>query len=136
MISHPLNQSRRPTACWAVSVSLHTWLYSAVFASMPFFGVGKYVPEGYLTGCSFDYLSNDLAPRIFILIFFIGAWVIPLSITLYSYFSITRVIAQSRRNVAQIGNQGNCNNAPNKKFKKFKKRYLKFIFFFMYLYFI
>lgn len=104
VISHPLNPDQRPTACWAFSVFLFKWFYSAVFASMPFFGVGKYVTEGYLTGCCFDYLSKDLVPRIFISIFFIGAWVIPLSITLYSYVSIIRVVNQSRRNVAQMAN--------------------------------
>jgi len=80
-------------------MSLLTWVYSSIFASLPFFGIGKYVPEGYLTGCCFDYLSNDLTTKIFILVFFIGAWVVPLSIILYSYSSIIRIVAQVRHDV-------------------------------------
>jgi len=80
-------------------MSFLTWIYSLVFASLPFFGVGKYVPEGYLTGCSFDYLSKDMTTKIFILVFFIGAWVVPLSIIMYSYSSIIRIVAQVRRDI-------------------------------------
>ena len=59
------------------------------------------MPEGYLTGCSFNYLSDDFTTKIFILAFFIGAWVVPLSIIVYSYTSIIRAVAQSRRAVSQ-----------------------------------
>ena len=50
-------------------MSLSAWIYSALFgaaASLPLFGVSKYVPEGFLTGCSYDYLSDDLATRILV----------------------------------------------------------------------
>jgi len=80
---------------------------------MPFFGVGKYVPEGNLSGCSFDYLSNDLSSRIFILVFFVGAWLIPMIVILFAYVSIIRIVAHSSSSIAQIGNQGNS-NAHNK----------------------
>ena len=101
MISQPLNVGRKPTRRWAYFMSILTWLYSTAFAALPFFGVGKYVPEGYLTSCTFNYLSHDWSTKIFILAFFIGAWVVPLSIIVYSYSSIVRAVAQSRRAVAQ-----------------------------------
>lgn len=106
VISRPLNSDRRPTRSWAFLVSLLTWLYSALFAALPFFGVGKYVPEGYLTGCSFDYLSNDFTSRIFILTFFLGAWMVPMVIILYSYLSIIRYVALSRRSVTHTAGNG------------------------------
>ncbi len=80
VISRPLNVDGKPTCWWAFLVSISTWLYSAIFASLPFFGVGKYAPEGFLTSCSFDYISNETTSRIFILVFFIGAWLVPISI--------------------------------------------------------
>ena len=101
MIGRPLNVGRKPTRRCAYFMSVLTWLYSAAFAALPFFGVGKYVPEVYLTGCSFNYLSDDFTTKIFILAFFIGAWVVPLSIIVYSYTSIIRAVAQSRRAVSQ-----------------------------------
>ena len=102
VISAPLILDRRPTRSWAYFMSLSTWLYSALFASLPFFGVGKYVPDGYLTGCSFDYLSNDLTSKIFILTFFLGAWMVPMIIILYSHLSIIRYVARSRRSVTHM----------------------------------
>jgi len=71
------------------------WIYSGIIASMPLFGVGKYVPEGYLTSCSFDYLSDDWPTRIFILIFFIMAWVVPIFIIIASYSAVLRYVAQN-----------------------------------------
>ena len=92
----------KPNRRWVYVMSLSSWLYSALFASLPFFGVGKYVPEGFLTGCSFDYLSDDLTTRIFILIFFVGALMIPMVIILYSYLAIMRVVVHVRRDVTSI----------------------------------
>jgi len=91
-----------PTHRWASFVSLLTWLYSAIFASMPFLGVGKHVPEGYLTSCSFDYLSSELTSKIFILVFFFGAWVVPLTIAVFSYVFIIRAVSRVRRNASEI----------------------------------
>ena len=71
------------------------WIYSGTIASMPLFGVGKYVPEGYLTSCSFDYLSDDWPTRIFILVFFIMAWIVPISIIITSYFAVLRYVSQN-----------------------------------------
>jgi len=71
------------------------WIYSGIIASMPLFGVGKYVPEGYLTSCSFDYLSNDWPTRIFILVFFIMAWIVPISIIIASYSTVLRFVTQN-----------------------------------------
>jgi len=62
---------------------------------MPLFGVGKYVPEGYLTSCSFDYLSDDWSTRIFILVFFIMAWIVPISIIIASYSTVLRYVTQN-----------------------------------------
>ena len=100
VINQPFNVGRKPTCRWAYFMSLSAWLYSAIFASLPLFGVGKYVPEGFLTGCSFDYLSDDLTTRIFILVFFVGAWIVPMIIIFFSYLSIIRTVVLVRRDVA------------------------------------
>jgi len=112
-MSQPSNHvmDGKPTRRWAFLVALSVWIYSAVFASLPFVGVGKYVPEGLLTSCSFDYMSTDIGSRIFIIVFFIGAWIVPLSIIVYCYSSIVRAIFQVRRDVVEsvpaTGGSGN-----------------------------
>ena len=100
VISRPLDLAKKPTRTHAYISVLLIWIYSAVFASMPLLGFGKYVPEGYLTSCSFDYLSDDVGTRIFILVFFFGAWLIPMIINVCSYVSIIRAVVHVRRGVA------------------------------------
>ncbi|KAI9549944.1 hypothetical protein GHT06_005214 [Daphnia sinensis] len=101
VISRPLELGKKPTRSWSyVTIGL-IWFYSATFASLPFLGAGKYVPEGYLTSCSFDYLSDDIGTRIFILIFFIAAWVCPLAAIIFCYAAIIRAVYYVRQNVTR-----------------------------------
>lgn len=59
-------------------------------------GFSKYVPEGYLTSCSFDYLDKTTKARIFMFTFFICAWFIPFTIITYCYVYIIKVVISSR----------------------------------------
>lgn len=100
VLSRPLKLSQKPTRRGTVLVVLLLWIYSSIFALIPFTGITKgYVPEGYLTSCSFDYLSIDFADRVFILAYFIGAWLIPLIVIMYSYSVIVWTVVHVRRNV-------------------------------------
>jgi len=65
-------------------------------ASLPLFGIGNYVPEGYLTTCSFDYLSEDTTTRTFIFVFFIVAWLIPVSVIIGSYSAVICFVRQNQ----------------------------------------
>ena len=109
VISRPLDLAKKPTRTHAFVTVLLIWIYSAVFASMPLLGFGKYVPEGYLTSCSFDYLSDDVGTRIFILVFFIAAWLVPLSVIAYCYTAIISAVHSVRQSLNSV-NSNNSNN--------------------------
>ncbi|KAM3967348.1 opsin Rh3 [Aphomia sociella] len=100
-VVRPLEPLRALTAIRARLLAVGSWLYASIFALIPAFdfGYGRYVPEGYLTSCSFDYLTEERLPRIFIFVFFCAAWVAPLSIISYCYISIFREVA-GNRNIA------------------------------------
>ncbi|KAJ8934372.1 hypothetical protein NQ314_013413 [Rhamnusium bicolor] len=70
------------------------WLYGTTFSLIPALdiGFGEYTYEGYLTSCSFDYLSLDKYQRYFILVFFIAAWVVPFVLITFSYANILRIV--------------------------------------------
>lgn len=89
-IVYPLDPLRKTTSLRAKLSVLFTWCYGCIFASLPLTGLGlnRYVPEGYLTSCSFDYLTPDFNNRIFIFIFFVAAWVIPFSVITVCYCNI------------------------------------------------
>jgi r-opsin len=100
-VVRPLEPLRALTAIRARLMAASTWLYAAIFASIPAFdfGYGHYVPEGYLTSCSFDYLTEETAPRYFIFVFFCAAWLAPFCTISFCYVRIFRVVA-SNRNIA------------------------------------
>lgn len=64
---------------------------------MPVFGINQYVPEGFLTCCSFDYLSEDWRDRIFIISFFVAAWCVPMFIICWCYTGIMRSVSETQK---------------------------------------
>ncbi|XP_032513103.2 opsin, ultraviolet-sensitive-like isoform X1 [Danaus plexippus] len=100
-VVHPLEPLRALTAIRARLLAVGAWLYAGIFATIPALdiGYGNYVPEGFLTSCSFDYLTEELPPRYFIFIFFCAAWLAPLCIISYCYTSILRIVV-GKRNIS------------------------------------
>ncbi|XP_049869911.1 opsin, ultraviolet-sensitive-like [Pectinophora gossypiella] len=97
-VVRPLEPLRALTAVRARLLAVTAWLYAGVFSIIPALdiGYGHYVPEGYLTSCSFDYLTEDKAPRYFIFVFFCAAWLAPFCTISFCYLSIFRVVAFDR----------------------------------------
>lgn len=100
VVKYPL--SRRFTNLRAKVCVILCWLYGAVFSTIPLLdlGLGTYVPEGYLTSCSFDYLTQSNKVRIFILTFFTAAWCVPFFLISFCYANIVRVVINSK-NIAK-----------------------------------
>lgn len=75
------------------------WLYSLFFSIVPALNIGysTYVPEGYLTTCSFDYLDKSTDARIFMFVFFLFAWAVPFTIITYCYVYILKVVASTKK---------------------------------------
>ncbi|XP_075971746.1 opsin, ultraviolet-sensitive-like isoform X2 [Anticarsia gemmatalis] len=97
-VVRPLEPLRALTAIRARLLAIGAWLYACIFAIIPALdiGYGQYVPEGYLTSCSFDYLTEDFSPRCFIFIFFCAAWLAPFCTISFCYISIFRVVVCNR----------------------------------------
>lgn len=97
-ISRPLG--RRLTTRRALIIVSFIWMYALTFSSMPLLGIfTRYVPEGFLTSCSFDYLSPDLESRLFIFSFFIAAFCVPITIIIASYIGIFIAVKKSQLNL-------------------------------------
>ncbi|XP_026823155.1 opsin, ultraviolet-sensitive-like [Rhopalosiphum maidis] len=84
------------------------WICGFSFSIVPVLDLGysRYVSEGYLTSCSFDYLSNDDRDKHFILVFFIAAWCIPFTLILYCYVRILMAVWMTTEIVtSRVGQQ-------------------------------
>jgi len=77
----------------ATIMSLVAWAIAVGCALPPFFGWGGYSPEGILTSCSFDYLSQDIGTITYNLFMFIFDYCCPLMIIIGSYAMIVKAIA-------------------------------------------
>ncbi|XP_022114135.2 opsin, ultraviolet-sensitive [Pieris rapae] len=97
-VVYPLQPLRALTAIRARLFAIGAWIYAAIFSIIPALdiGYGHYVPEGFLTSCSFDYLTDELPPRYFIFVFFCAAWFFPLCIICFCYTRILRIVVGSR----------------------------------------
>lgn len=97
-VVRPLEPLRALTAIRARLLAIGAWMYACIFAIIPALniGYGQYVPEGCLTSCSFDYLTEDFSPRLFIFIFFCAAWLAPFCTISFCYISIFRVVVCNR----------------------------------------
>lgn len=92
VIKYPLN---RKYSKLRIKISLIvTWTYAIFFSSIPLFDTkfGTYVPEGLLTSCSFDYLTDHQSIRVFIFIFFAAAWLLPMLVISFSYLNIVQTV--------------------------------------------
>ncbi|XP_026482135.1 opsin, ultraviolet-sensitive-like [Ctenocephalides felis] len=98
IIANPLQPISNVSRSHSRRAVIYIWLYSLIFASIPLSDskLGSYVPEGYLTSCSFDYLTDTMDAKLFILVFFVAAWVIPFIVIMVSYIKILIVVKQAK----------------------------------------
>lgn len=105
-ISRPFNEGNLINSRNSVILVISTWIYGLVFALFPFFyAPSAYAPEGYLTSCSYDYLNQDLVNKIYIVLFFAGAYVFPLAVILFCYYQISQHVYDANRDMIALHNR-------------------------------
>ncbi|XP_071532849.1 opsin, ultraviolet-sensitive-like [Panulirus ornatus] len=63
--------------------------YALPWTLLPYFQLwGRFVPEGFLTTCSFDYLTEDENTRTFVAAIFFFAFIVPCVLIMYFYSQI------------------------------------------------
>jgi len=71
---------------------LFCWCYAIGWSLPPFFGWGRYIPEGILDSCSFDYLTRDFNLRTYGMAIFTFDFCIPASTIIFAYVFIVKAI--------------------------------------------
>ena len=92
VITQPLNTAQRMTKGRAMFILAIIWSWASLWSVPPFFGWGGYIPEGFQTSCTFDYLSKDLSNLTFNIGMYVGAFVIPVFIIFYCYIGIVKAV--------------------------------------------
>lgn len=99
-------------ACIAIS-----WLYASIWMFPQLFLVEhSFILEGFLTSCSFNYLTRDATHRTLIMTMFVGGFLIPLAFILIFYLLMYRFLRNSDIFLTyQVRNNNNNNINQNKR---------------------
>jgi len=68
------------------------WGYSTVVSMGPFFGWGAYMAEGLLVTCGYDYLSQDMNRKSFLMFAFLFNYMTPLIFITFFYTKIVKAV--------------------------------------------
>ncbi|KAK8395136.1 hypothetical protein O3P69_006110 [Scylla paramamosain] len=73
----------------AMTIVIMTWAYALPWTILPYLEIwGRFVPEGFLTSCTFDYLTEDSSTKGFVASIFFFAYCVPASVIFMSYSQI------------------------------------------------
>jgi len=98
------------TAGKAMVFILFSWAYAIGWSLPPFFGWGKYIPEGILDSCSFDYLTRDFNLRSFGICIFVFDYVVPLFVIVFAYMFIVKAIVAHEKAMREQAKKMNVTN--------------------------
>ncbi|XP_069687169.1 opsin, ultraviolet-sensitive-like isoform X2 [Periplaneta americana] len=88
----------RVTKGRAMVMLAFVWAYTLPWAIMPMMEVwGRFVPEGFLTSCSFDYLTATPENQFFVVTIFIFSYIIPMGLIIYFYSQIVNHVVNHEK---------------------------------------
>ncbi|XP_001652725.2 rhodopsin [Aedes aegypti] len=77
------------------------WTIGIVWGSMPMLGWNRYVPEGNMTACGTDYLTDDWFSKSYILCYSFCVYYIPLFTIIYCYVYIVKAVTVHERTMRE-----------------------------------
>ncbi|XP_063724870.1 melanopsin-like [Symsagittifera roscoffensis] len=95
MICFAADANRIASISRSVRIAAMVWLYTSLFAILPSFGIGGFVMDGYMTSCTFDYVTQDLTTRSFVIFMYIMVFMAPMLLNIYFYYSIFETVRNS-----------------------------------------
>ncbi|CAH0386546.1 unnamed protein product [Bemisia tabaci] len=98
----PLSGTWKMTQNSAKKVCVMAWIYCLLMTLPPLFGWSRYILEGFLTSCSWDYMTRTPANRAYYVYLLFFGFVIPVSIITYCYTFILITILAHGKEMANI----------------------------------
>lgn len=120
----------------AIFMILLTWLWTAPFSVLPLLRIwSRFIPEGFLTTCSFDYLTNDDDTRMFVACIFCWAYCIPMFLIAIFYSRLFSHIQRHERMLKEQARKMNVESLQANKDASIELRIAKacFTIFFLFI---
>ncbi|XP_049547087.1 opsin, ultraviolet-sensitive-like isoform X2 [Anopheles darlingi] len=88
----------RLTQTKALILTCLVWVYTIPWGVLPLLEIwGRFAPEGFLTACTFDYLSQTFDNRMFVGTIFTFSYVLPMSLIIYYYSHIVKHVVNHEK---------------------------------------
>ncbi|KAG7157295.1 rhodopsin-like [Homarus americanus] len=81
--------------------NLFSWVTSIGWCLPPFFGFNAYVPEGNLIACGTDYLKESLPYHLYLYLYSVWCYFLPLVIIVYCYTYIVAAVSAHERQMRE-----------------------------------
>ncbi|KAK7008556.1 Melanopsin [Halocaridina rubra] len=78
-----------------------TWAVSLAWCLPPFFGWNRYVPEGNMTACGTDYLTEGMTSQSYLFIYSVWVYIFPLLFNIYLYTFIIKAVANHEKQMRE-----------------------------------
>ncbi|KAK3784009.1 hypothetical protein RRG08_025204 [Elysia crispata] len=118
VIARPIKASRTLSYKRAFMMLMIVWTWSSAWTLPPLFGWGAYIPEGFQTSCTFDYLTMDQSTRSYILCLYILGFAVPLTIIMFCYFHIYKAVAAHEKEMGKMAKKLNAEIRQGQSAKK------------------
>ncbi|KAK7008555.1 Melanopsin [Halocaridina rubra] len=78
-----------------------TWITALAWCLPPFFGWNRYVPEGNLTACGTDYLTDTQLSKSYLYIYSVWVYIFPLFFNIFLYSHIISAVANHEKQMRE-----------------------------------
>nr|QIW86025.1 opsin L9 [Neogonodactylus oerstedii] len=78
-----------------------TWAFSIAWCLFPLFGWNRYVPEGNMTACGTDYLTDDLSSRSYLYAYSVWVFFGPFILIVYCYICIVKAVITHEKQIRE-----------------------------------
>lgn len=133
-IARPLQVAKTMTRKKAFFMIVGVWIWSLLWACPPIFGWGAYIPEGFQTSCTFDYLTRTDNNRSFIFCLYICGFVVPLFIITVCYSLIINAVRKHEIEMKKTAKKMNAEIRTNQDKQRMEIRVTKISFAILMLY--
>ncbi|XP_069134425.1 rhodopsin-like [Argopecten irradians] len=117
-ITKPLQAARIMTRKKAFLMIVVVWSWAIGWSILPLFGLGAYIPEGFQTSCTFDYLTKTTSNRIYIIGMYVFAFALPLLIIIGCYVGILKAIRKHAKEMSRMADKMNAEEKDKKEKSK------------------
>ncbi|XP_068226621.1 rhodopsin-like [Palaemon carinicauda] len=95
------------------------WAQTLFWGVLPLFGLCRYVPEGNMTACGTDYLSEDIYSQVYLYLYAADCYILPLFLIIFCYTFIMKAVfnheKQMREQAKKMGVKSLRNDPEAKK---------------------